>query len=119
MHAHLSAAFIAAAMLLLPLAALEASAHRPDPFPQDFQPTRPVYRIERHEADSYREGASAGARAGAGAGWGAGAGAGMTPSGWRRHSLERYDGYRYSSRDADGDGMPDRWDRHPRNPNRQ
>lgn len=105
MHTHLT---LAAAMLLLPLAAFEASAHRPEPFPQDFQPSRPDYRVERQqEADPHPEGA------------GARAAAGMTPSGWRRHSLERYDGYRYSSRDADGDGMPDRWDRHPDNPRRQ
>lgn len=106
MHTHLPLA--AAMLLLLPLAAFEASAHRPDPLPRDLQPSRPHYRVERrHEADPYREGA------------GARAGADMTPTGWRRHSLERYDGYRYSSRDADGDGMPDRWDRHPHDSRRQ
>ncbi|MGJ7526794.1 hypothetical protein [Variovorax sp. GB1P17] len=104
---------IAAAMLLLPLAALESSAHRPDPFEQDFKPSKPVYRIEQRDADPSRQ------RSGAGAAWGGRAGAGLSPSGWRPHSLERYDGYRYSSRDADGDGMPDRWDRHPNDPHRQ
>ncbi|MFH0131072.1 hypothetical protein ACGLHS_12745 [Variovorax sp. VaC1] len=131
MHSKLNTA---AAMLLLSLAASGANAYRPDPFPQDFQPSRPVYRTERQEAPRDKKGttggrtraravagADAGAAwgAGAGAGWGTGAAAGMSPTGWRRHSLERYDGYRYSSRDADGDGMPDHWDRHPQDPRRQ
>lgn len=127
MHSKLN---VAAAMLLLPLAAIEASAYRPDPFPQDFQPSKPVYRIERHQSDRDRKGAKqAAASTGAGAGWGmgattgtawgAGAATGMSPTGWRRHSLERYDGYRYSGRDADGDGMPDPWDRHPHDARRQ
>lgn len=100
---------VAAAMLLLPLAALQASAHRPDPFPEEFRPLRPVYRVERLERiDLHRDGPGAGWRPGTG--WGTGWG--IDPRGGRRYSHERYsEPTRYrrnADRGSDGDGVPDR-----------
>ena len=109
---------IAAAMLLLPLAALEARAHRPDPCPEDFRPLRPVYRVEQLERiDLHRDGPGTGWGPGAGAGWATGWG--MDPRAGRRYSHERYDEPRRNRRDSDGDGVPDRWDRRPHDPSRR